>query len=236
MTAGEHSARAIWDRIFSDQDKASKTGGRYFYKLALERIRPGETICDVGCGYTFYLHDLMKKCGPRGSFIGIDFSSAALAKSAELANGYPNSRLVLADMLCLPMPDESVDRVFCAETLPYLLGEVETALQELARVSKQEVIFSLHTRGTYEIKGTQIEFRGNVVIEHKAGAKPPRIVFERDEIIRMTERSMRNFRVELIKPFRWIDLMDARTTGGDWPWYLPPEETIALYYVVAKKT
>ena len=153
MTSGEDKARVTWDRIFSDQAKEGKAAGRYFYQLAIEKIRPGETICDVGCGHTFYLHDLMKRCGPSGLFIGIDFSSVALAKSAELANGYPNACLVLADILHLPMPDDSVDRVFCAETLFYLLGDVERALKELARVSKQEVIFSLHTAVHIRSKG-----------------------------------------------------------------------------------
>jgi ubiquinone/menaquinone biosynthesis C-methylase UbiE len=144
----------------------------------------------------------------------------------------------MADMLHIPIPDYSVDRVFCAETLPYLINvdDVEKALKELARISKKEVIFSLHSRGTYEIKGTQIEFHGNIVIEHKSGAKPPRIVFERDEILKLVGKSMKQFRVELIKPFRWIDLLDTRSTGEDWPWYLPPKETIALYYVVVQKT
>ena len=45
--------------------------------------------------------------------------------------------LLLADLLRLPLPDEAVDRVFCAETLPYLLGEVETVLKELGRISKE---------------------------------------------------------------------------------------------------
>ena len=236
MTLGGRQ-REAWDKIFSDHDKAQKAGGGYFYQLALKRIITGETICDVGCGITFYLHDLMKRCGTKGSFIGIDISSVALAKSAELADTYPNARLVLADMLKLPIPDDSVDRVFCAETLPYLINDndAEEALKEMARISKKEVIFSLHTHGTYEIKGTQIEFRGNIVIEHKPGAKPPRIVFERDEILQLVGRSMKQFRVELIKPFRWVDLIDTRPTGEDWPWYLPPKETIALYYIVVQK-
>ncbi len=237
MTLGEQH-RELWDKIFSDHDKAQKAGGSYFYEPALKRIRKGETICDVGCGITFYLHDLMKRCGPKGSFIGIDFSSVALAKSAELADTYPNARLVLADMLHIPIPDDSVDRVFCAETLPYLINgnDVEEALKELARISKKEVIFSLHTRGTYEIKGTNIEFCDNIVTEHTPGAKPPRRVFERDEIVKLIGRSMKQFRVELIKPYRWVDLLDIRPTGEDWPWYLPPKETIALHYVVAQKT
>ena len=236
MTLVKHGQREIWDNIFNEHNKAKKTGGRYFYQLALRRIRRGERICDVGCGLTFYLHDLMKRCGPHGSFIGIDLSSVALTKSAELADAYPNVRLVLADILHLPMPDDSVDRVFCAETLPYLIDEVEEGLKEMVRVAKKEVIFSLHTRGTYEIKGTPTEFCGNVVIEHKPGAKPPRIVFERDEILAMAGRSMGHFRVELIQPFRWRDLVDVQPPGEDWPWFLPPKETIALYYVVAQKT
>ena len=234
MKRVENTGPAIWDKIFSDQDSARKTEGRYFYQLALKRIKQGETVCDAGCGYAFYLHDFLEKCGPSGSFIGIDFSAVALTKSVALADGYPNAHLLLADLLRLPLPDEAVDRVFCAETLPYLLGEVETVLKELGRISKKEVIFSLHAPGTYAIKGTPIEFQGNIVTEHKPGAKPPRRVFERKEILKLVE-AMGPFRLALIKPFRWADLMDVSSAGEDWPWFLPPQETIALYYVVAKK-
>ena len=234
MKGVENRSAALWDKIIGDQDKAQKTEGRYFYQLALKRIKRGETVCDAGCGYAFYLHDLMKKCGPTGSFLGIDFSAVALTKSQTLVDAYPNAHLLPADLLRLPLPDEAVDRVFCAETLPYLLGDAAKVLKELGRISKNEVIFSLHTRGTYEIKGTPTEFRGNIVIEHKPGAKPPRRVFERKEIPKLVE-AMGPFRVAQIKPFRWADLMDLSSVGEDWPWFLPPQETIALYYVVAKK-
>jgi SAM-dependent methyltransferase len=234
MKGVENRSAALWDKIFNDQERAQKAEGRYFYQLALKRIKRGERVCDAGCGYAFYLHDLMKKCGPKGSFIGIDFSAVALTKSLALAHGYPNAHLLQADLLRLPLPDEAVDRVFCAETLPYLLRDVGKVLKELGRISKKEVIFSLHTHGTYEIKGTPTEFRGNIVIEHKPGAKPPRMFFERQEIPKLVE-AMGPFRVALIKPFCWADLMDVSSAGEDWPWFLPPQDTIALYYVVAKK-
>jgi SAM-dependent methyltransferase len=231
----ESNSRAVWDSIFAKPDKVKKAGGRYFYSLALPRIRTGETVCDAGCGYTFYLQELMKRCGPNGAFVGIDFSSAALASSAESVKGFSNAQLLLADLRQLPLPDGCMDRTLCSETLPYLLEDVEIVLKELARVSKQEVVFSLHARGTYEIKGTGNEFRGDMVIEHKPGAKPPRRIFDRDAILDLV-KSVGHLRVEIVKPFRWMDLMDTRSTGGEWPWYLPSPETIALYYVVAKKT
>lgn len=233
MKGVENNSPGPWDKIFNDQDRARKAEGRYFYPLALQRIQGGESICDAGCGYAFYLQDLMKKCGPKGSFIGIDFSAVALTKSRALADGYPKAHLLLADLLRLPLPDEAVDRVFCSETLPYLVGEVEAGLRELGRISKKEVIFSLHGPGTYAIKGTPTEFRGKIVIEHKPGAKPPRMIFEGQEIPGLVE-AMGPFRVDLIKPFHWADLMDV-STEGDWPWFLPPPETVALYYVVAEK-
>jgi len=232
MVAGPE-ARAIWNNIFSHANKAKKSGGFYFYRLVLDRIKQGETICDVGCGYTFALHDLMRRCGPEGLFIGIDFSSVALAKSGKLGDRYRNAHLLLADMRQLPLPDGCVDRALCAEGLPYLLEDVEKGLQELVRVSRHEVIFSLHTRGSYEIKGTNIEFRGNIVLENKPGSKPPRRVFEREEILEMVA-TVGNLRVEVMQPLRMVDVCRV-PTPGQWPWYLPPMERIALYYIVAKK-
>jgi SAM-dependent methyltransferase len=226
-------ARAVWDNIFSHPNKARKSSGFYFYRLALDRIKWGETICDVGCGYTFALHDLMRRCGPEGSFIGVDFSSVALAKSAKLADKYRNAHLLLADMRQLPLPDGCVDGALCAEGLPYLLMEAEKGLQELARVSRDEVIFSVHTRGAYEIKATSIEFRGNIVLENKPGSKPPRRVFEREEILEMVA-TVGNLCVEVMQPLRWADVC-TMPFPAPWPSYLPSMETIALYYVVARK-
>ena len=229
MTSGEHEAQLIWDRIFSDEDKAGKTGGRYFYQLALDKIRPGETICDAGCGYTFYLNDLMRRCGPSGSFIGIDFSSVAIDQSMELTKGYLNAHLARADILHLPIPDNSVDCVFCSETLPYMLGDVEKALKELSRVTKKEVIFSLHTRGTYEIKGTKTEFLDNIVIEHKPGSKPPRRIFDEEEILKLVE-DVGGLKLETMQPLRWSEIYEV-PDGMEWPWFLPPRTRIALYYI-----
>ncbi len=230
----DSNTAVTWDRLFSDPLKTQKTRGLYFYRLALKRIKPGETICDAGCGYTFYLRELMRRCGRKGGFIGIDFSTVALTKSAMIAQGYRHVQLLLGDVRALPLSNDSVDRSFCAETLPYLLEDVERGLQELARVSRQEVVFSLPTRGQFEIKGTGNEFRGNLVIEHQPGAKPPRRVFEREEILQLV-KSVGSLHVELIQPFPYMDLIDTRSSGGRWPWYLPPRETIALYYVVARK-
>ena len=234
ITPEADKARAIWDRIFNDRDKAGTTGGRYFYHLAFKGIGPGETICDAGCGYAFYLDDIVKRCGPGGLFIGIDFSSAALAQSMASARGYRNVHFVLADLLHLPMANDSVDRVFCAETLPYLLGDVEKALNELARVARQEVIFSLHTCAAYEIKGTQTEFRGSIVTEHKPGAKPPRRVFDEGEIKKLVENT-NCLKIEDMRPFRWGEIYEV-AEEMEWPWFLPPRERIALYYIAAGKT
>jgi hypothetical protein len=49
--------------------------------------------------------------------------------------------------------DNSMDRVLCSEGPPYLPGDAEEGLSELARISKRGVIFSLHNEGVYEIKG-----------------------------------------------------------------------------------
>lgn len=225
--------RRIWDNIFSDPKKTRKSGGFYFYHLARERIKPGERICDAGCGYAFYLDDLMTRCGAHGLFLGVDFSAVALAQSARLTARHRNAHLVLADIGALPLPDNSVDRVLCGEGLPYLLDGAEQGLAEMARVSRREVIFSLHTRGAYEIKGTNIQFRDNVVFETKPGAKPPRRVFEKTEILQMV-RSAGNLRVDLIEPLRWADVCTMPGLAP-WPSYLPPKERIALYYIVAHK-
>jgi SAM-dependent methyltransferase len=233
MVPGSDS-RAIWDSVFRDAKKARKSGGLYFYRLALERIEPGDTICDVGCGYTFYLDDLMGKCSSRGLFLGVDFSSVAVQRSARLAKKHDNAHLLLGDMRELPIASSSFDRVLCGEGLPYLLGDAEQAFAEMARVARHEVVFSVHTRGAYRIKGTPIEFIDNVVVEHKEGAKPPRRVFEEAEVRQMVRRAA-NLRLELVEPLRWADVC-TMPGGAPWASYLPAKETIALYYVVARKT
>jgi len=127
-----------------------------------------------------------------------------------------------------------MDRVLCSEGLPYLLGDAEEGLSELARISKREVIFSLHTEGVYEIKGTPIEIRGNIVEEKKPGFKPPRRFFEWEEIVKMVE-SIGSLKITTILPFLWENLCQI-PDGAPWPWYLPPQERIALFIIFEEKT
>jgi hypothetical protein len=46
MKTVENAGPAIWDKIFSGQDSARKTEGRYFYQLALKSFSPGIRFLD----------------------------------------------------------------------------------------------------------------------------------------------------------------------------------------------
>lgn len=234
VNPARHAAGLAWDRLFSDREGASALHGRYFYERALPHVDRGDRVCDVGCGDAFYVDELMSRCGAQGYFLALDRSAVALGLCAAQCSRFAHVGIVQADLLGLPLPDRSMDCVLCAETLPYLLDDAERGLAELARVATREVIFSLHARGAYEIAGSTLQIRGRVVTEHGLRAKPPRVFCNPADIPAMVGRSMPGFVIEAVDPLPWSELMTGLPSDDDWPWFLPPPDTVALYFVVAR--
>lgn len=93
-------------------------------------IRPGWTVLDAGCGTGAWLPLLGELVGPGGSVLGVDLAPENVAQSrtrgVEVRQG---------DLRALPVPDGSVDAVWCANTTQYLDDAgLAAALAEFRRV------------------------------------------------------------------------------------------------------
>lgn len=79
---------------------------------ALTKIRPGDTILELGCGYGRIMAVL---AGKANRIVGIDTSRASLAAGREHLASFPNCMLIQADAVRLPFSGRSFDVVFCLQ-------------------------------------------------------------------------------------------------------------------------
>ena len=83
---------------------------------ALE-VRPGQTVCDMGCGNGFYTLQLSRMVGPRGVVYAVDIQPEMLrmlvhnAAEARLTNIRP----VLGTPIDPRLPKEAIDMVLCVD-------------------------------------------------------------------------------------------------------------------------
>ncbi|MFI5793620.1 class I SAM-dependent methyltransferase [Streptomyces sp. NPDC051677] len=101
-------------------------------------IQPGWRVLDAGCGSGDFLPWLAELVGPRGHVDGLDLAeeNAALARQRMSALDVPCGIDVRqGSVLALPYPDDSLDAVWCSNTVQYLDdGELAQALTEMRRV------------------------------------------------------------------------------------------------------
>ena len=106
----------------------------------LEKLLPDPqvhcaTLLDAGCGQGKALQPLYKRFKPT-RLIGLDADPEALvAARTEAARHGLAPELLEADCGAIPLPDASVDLVFCHQTLHHLVRQEET-LAEFRRVLK----------------------------------------------------------------------------------------------------
>jgi ubiquinone/menaquinone biosynthesis C-methylase UbiE len=105
---------------------------KYEAELILDLLKPrkGEAILDAGCGTGVFTIDILS-LGTR--VVGIDISLPMLVQARKKLKGYP-SQLVLADMLNLPFPENSFDKVVSVTALEFI-EDAKRAVEELFRVT-----------------------------------------------------------------------------------------------------
>lgn len=88
---------AEWARDWTRYDRAA--AGYQRRLLAAAGLRPGEHVLDVGCGNGEASRAAGRAVGPGGSILGVDLSSAMVARARELAGaeGLDNVRFEQAD-------------------------------------------------------------------------------------------------------------------------------------------
>ena len=101
--------------------------------LDLLSPKPDEIILDVGCGTGIFTLDILSS---GSKVVGLDLSLPMLIRAGKKLKSFP-FRMVLADMLHLPFPEGSFDKVVSITALEFV-EEGKDAAGELFRVTKRE--------------------------------------------------------------------------------------------------
>jgi ubiquinone/menaquinone biosynthesis C-methylase UbiE len=95
-------------------------------------IKPGYYVLDIGSGTGVLLPFLIAELGDEGKVIALDFSAEMLGQ-AQAKNFSPIVGFAQADVLAIPLADNSVDLAICNSVFPHFNDKVK-ALKEIARV------------------------------------------------------------------------------------------------------
>lgn len=107
----------------------------------LDKLRPGMSILDVGCGPGTLTLDLARRVAP-GRVIGVDISGSVLAEARRNVAEAGNVEIIHGDVLDLDFGDGAFDLVHAHQLLQHLADPV-SALAEMARVSKPDGLIAV---------------------------------------------------------------------------------------------
>ncbi|GAA1365726.1 methyltransferase domain-containing protein [Streptomyces beijiangensis] len=116
------------------QDSADGVRRLRAWARAAVAVRPGEVVVDVGSGTGSVARTLAAAVTAEGSALGIEPNPGLRALAEQRAREAGSAaRFVAGDASALPLPDASVDVVWCERVLQHL-AEPERAVEEFARV------------------------------------------------------------------------------------------------------
>jgi ubiquinone/menaquinone biosynthesis C-methylase UbiE len=127
---------------------------KYEAELILDLLKPkqGEIILDAGCGTGVFTLDILSW---GSKVIGLDISLPMLIRAGKKLKGFP-FQMVLADMLNLPFPESSFDKVVSVTALEFI-EDAKGAVKELFRVTKKGgciVVATLNSLGPWALRRT----------------------------------------------------------------------------------
>ncbi len=132
MALGYDQATDFYDEWIGNIDS-----WRYDWLLRDFSFPENPTVLDVGCGTGLTTFAVVKKCGGRGTFCGIDISPRMVeqAQVSAKAQGLSNCEFVAGDAETLDYPDNYFDVVFSNAVFHWFLNKL-SALNEMYRVLK----------------------------------------------------------------------------------------------------
>jgi ubiquinone/menaquinone biosynthesis C-methylase UbiE len=111
----------------------------------LQKIRPGDLVLELGCGYGRVLRRLVSKAR---MVIGIDTSLASLLLAQQMLDDVSNCRLISMDALHLAFSDRTFDLVACIQNgISAFHVDQKGLIREAIRVAKPGgiVLFSSYS-------------------------------------------------------------------------------------------
>ena len=81
------------------------------------RLKPGMTVCDMGCGNGFYTLQMAKLVGPTGKVYAVDIQPEMLKLLADRAKkaGIRNVQPVLGSVIDPKLPAGEIDLILCVD-------------------------------------------------------------------------------------------------------------------------
>jgi len=95
-------------------------------------VKPGYCVLDIGSGTGVLLPFLIAELGDEGKIVALDFSAEMLGQ-AKAKTFQPIVGFAQADVLAIPLADNSVDLAICNSVFPHF-DDKAMALKEIARV------------------------------------------------------------------------------------------------------
>jgi len=95
-------------------------------------IKPGDQVLDIGSGTGVLVPFLVAELGSEGKIVSLDISMEMLVK-AQAKTFPPIVGFAQADVLAIPLADDSMDLAMCNSALPHF-SDKGKALKEIARV------------------------------------------------------------------------------------------------------
>ncbi len=107
---------------------------KYETQLILDQLepKPGEIILDVGCGTGVFTIDILLS---GSQVVGLDISLPMLIQAVKKLKGLP-FQMILADILNLPFPGNSFNKVISVTALEFI-EDAKGAVEELFRVTQK---------------------------------------------------------------------------------------------------
>jgi ubiquinone/menaquinone biosynthesis C-methylase UbiE len=119
---------------------------RWYTRNIFKRIGllPGLTALEIGPGVGTFTERAAKILGPHGRLIAVDIQPEMIARLDRRIrqSGAANVETHVADACQLPLPDNSVDRIFLITVLPEIPDQ-QRALKEMGRVLRSGGVLSI---------------------------------------------------------------------------------------------
>jgi SAM-dependent methyltransferase len=143
LSGGQAGVRAVAEAFgYSPEELASipaeaNLGLSCGNPTAFARLRPGETVVDLGCGGGLDVLLAAAKVGPTGRAVGIDMTPEMIERARRNAErqGAGNAEFHLATIDQLPLPDASADCII-SNCVINLAPDKRAVFREMLRVLK----------------------------------------------------------------------------------------------------
>lgn len=204
ITESSKGLAAHWNRTYREEPQNRSTYASRLMKSSLASKIKGKTVLDVGCGNLPVengksIGNARFLVASGAKYTGVDISEFALSKAKR--SMLRDIRLLCADARQLPFGDNSFETVVMFDILPLLGRYASCAIEEAARISKENLIFTVGhidmLRTLPDFKKTSLrddKFVGTV-IEVPSTDLFEQIVFDENQINELLSKA--NFKVQI---------------------------------------